>query len=333
MKILYKIKSGSHLYGLTTPNSDLDYVGVYIEDTVNEHLNIFNNKDEFDASVVSKLANGKNASDAVDEKYFHIKKFLKLCAENNPNILELLFCPKDCIEYVDPLFEKLILNHPEMFINQKLISRFIGYAKSQEQKSYTKSDNYLALDEFKDGLGMLPSSINVIGDFVLSDLEFQRKFIRYNYQIITKIHSPKNKENILLLGEMEFPFGLSLKEAIQRINDRFSRASHRLEGIFVNKYEPKFLSHTIRLLVEGSQLLTTQKIEFPLSGEDKKAIMDIKLGVTPIEDIPDVVNFYKNKLQKLEEENINNIPKNADYDKINEAYMSIILSSYNICIM
>jgi predicted nucleotidyltransferase len=333
MKILYKIKSGSHLYGLTTPNSDLDYVGVYIEDTVNEHLNIFNNKDEFDASVVSKLANGKNTSDAVDEKYFHIKKFLKLCADCNPNILELLFCPKDCIEYVDPLFKALILNHPEMFINQKLISRFIGYAKSQEQKSYTKSNNYLLLEKFKLGLEnfLYSESRKTIKDIATSE-DFIDAF-NNNFKVIEKHHTLTNIESVLILAEMEFPFGLLIKEALQRVNDRFNRASHRVDGILINRYEPKFLSHTIRLLVEGSQLLTTQKIEFPLSGEDKKAIMDIKLGVTPIEDIPDVVNFYKNKLQKLEEENINNIPKNADYNKINEAYMSIILSSYNICIM
>lgn len=78
--ILYKIKAGSFLYGLTTPSSDLDYTGVYIEDKFNEFIDPFNTKDEIDLSVKSKLENGKNDSDAVDEKYYHLKKFIKLCA-------------------------------------------------------------------------------------------------------------------------------------------------------------------------------------------------------------------------------------------------------------
>lgn len=80
MKVLFKIKSGSHLYGLNTPTSDLDYVGVYVEDSFEDFIDPFNTKDEMDMSIKSKKENGKNDKDAVDEKYFHIKKFIKLCA-------------------------------------------------------------------------------------------------------------------------------------------------------------------------------------------------------------------------------------------------------------
>jgi len=326
MKVLFKIKSGSHLYGLNTPTSDMDYVGVYIEDTFEDFIDPFNTKDEMDTSIKSKKENGKNDKDAVDEKYFHLKKFIKLCADNNPNVLEMLFAPEDCIEYVDPDFKSLILDHPEMFVNAKLIDRFIGYAKSQEQKSYTKSDNYLYLEKFRRGLdyiGSLNNETRTIKEVVINNQSnFQGEF-KDHYNVIIGLYGDK----VLELGGMKFPFGITIKEAIARIDDRFSRASHRIEGIFINKYEPKFMSHTIRLLEEGYQLLTAGKIEFPFKGQAYDDIMSIKLGNTPVEDVPEIVNEYKERLSELEK--VHTLPKTADYEAIKRAYLLVVVSMYN----
>ena len=320
MKVLFKIKSGSHLYGLNTPTSDLDYVGVYIEDSFEDFIDPFNTKDEMDMSIKSKKENGKNDKDAVDEKYFHIKKFIKLCADNNPNILEMLFCSENCIEYVDPDFKALILDHPEMFVNAKLIDRFIGYAKSQEQKSYTKSENYVLLNT---GLNSLKRVANL--------KTMQAKMREAVLHIDPELFKGKANQNpvdiVYEIGDMKFPSGITIKEAIARIEDRFSRASHRIEGIFINKYEPKFMSHTVRLLDEGYQLLTTGKISFPFTGQALEDIMSIKLGNTSVEDIPELVNKYKERLSELEK--VHTLPKTADYEAIKRAYLLLVVSMYN----
>ena len=326
MQVLYKIKSGSYLYGLNIPTSDLDFVGIYVENDFSEFINPFNSIDERDMSIKSKLENGKNDENAVDEKYFHLKKFIKLCADNNPNILEMLFAPEDCIEYVDPLFKELILDHPEMFVNAKLIDRFIGYAKSQEQKSYTKSSNYLYLEKFRRELNYfkeLSTNRGTVGEMIMRDPARFRDEFKDQYTIIVD----QTGDKVLELGGMKFPFGITIKEAIARIDDRFSRASHRIEGIFINKYEPKFMSHTIRLLEEGYQLLTAGKIEFPFKGQAYDDIMSIKLGNTPVEDVPEIVNEYKERLFELEK--VHTLPKTADYEAIKRAYLLLVVSMYN----
>lgn len=127
---------------------------------------------------------------------------------------------------------------------------------------------------------------------------------------------------------MKFPSGITIKEAIARIEDRFSRASHRIEGIFINKYEPKFMSHTIRLLEEGYQLLTAGKIEFPFKGQAYDDIMSIKLGNTPVEDVPEIVNKYKERLSDLEK--AHTLPKTADYEAIKENYHILIHRVYEM---
>lgn len=129
------------------------------------------------------------------------------------------------------------------------------------------------------------------------------------------------------IGGMKFPSGITFKEAIARIDERFARASHRIEGIFINKYEPKFMSHTIRLLEEGYQLLTTGKISFPFTGQALEDIMSIKLGNTPVEDVPEIVNEYKERLSELEK--VHTLPKTADYEAIKREYLLLVVSMYN----
>jgi len=338
MKILYKIKAGSYLYGLTTPTSDIDYVGVYLEDTFSEHMDIFNSKDEIDLSVISKLNNGKNSEDAIDEKYYSLKKFLKLCSDCNPNIIELLYAPADCIEYVDTIFKSQILDHPELFINIKLVDRFIGYAKSQEQKSYTKSENYIILDKLKQGIlkVLKHSSYWVLNELspardLFSRQSFMAPFPEFDNITITPItinHTATNIETIYEIGDMKFSSGLHLKNVILQIEDRFKRASHRVDGILINKYEPKFLSHTVRLLDEGCQLLTKKRIDFPFTEQSLADIMNIKLGLTAVQDIPNIVNKYKDTLTELEKLD-NNIPDKPDYICINKAYLTLIRGIYN----
>jgi len=292
---------------------------VYIEDTLEEFLNPFNTKDEVDLSVKSKLENGKNNIDAIDEKYYSLRKFIKLCSDCNPNIFEMLYSPKDCIEYIDPLFKKYFIDNPEMFLNKKVVDRFIGYAKSQEQRSYTKSENYIALDEFKNILDKYTISTK------LSDI--CSKFDHLGNSI-TKHHSSTNIESYIVIGEMEFSYNLRVKDAYERIEDRFSRASHRVDGMLINRYEPKFMSHTVRLLIEGIQLLQTHKILLPFTGYEKDIIMKIKLGKTPVEDIPKIVNTYKEIFSRNENEYSKNLQQTPDYNKIRSCFYNFILETF-----
>ena len=308
------------MYGLNTPTSDMDYVGVYIEDSFEDFIDPFNTKDEMDTSIKSKKENGKNDENAVDEKCFHLKKFIKLCADNNPNVLEMLFAPEDCIEYVDPDFKSLILDHPEMFVNAKLIDRFIGYAKSQEQKSYTKSDNYVTLNTFS-------NSLKRVAKLKTMQAKMREAVLHLDPELFKGKANQNPVDIVYEVGDMKFPSGITIKEAIARIDDRFSRASHRIEGIFINRYEPKFMSHTVRLLEEGYQLLTNGKISFPFTGQALEDIMSIKLGNTPVEDVPEIVNEYKERLSELEK--VHALPKTADYESIKRAYLLVVVSMYN----
>ena len=80
-KIIFECVTGSRLYGTSTPESDTDIRGVFIPPE--EYYLGFLNKVE---QVEDKVS---------DVTHWELSKYLKLALDNNPNILELLFVPKE----------------------------------------------------------------------------------------------------------------------------------------------------------------------------------------------------------------------------------------------
>ena len=118
-KPLYLVIRGSHAYGTNIETSDVDYAGVYIQ------------------TLEDILGNGYKDQindDNNDIVLYEIKRFLDLLSSNNPNILELLNTPEDCIIYKDPVFD-IILENRDSFITKICAKSFGGYAKQQISKA------------------------------------------------------------------------------------------------------------------------------------------------------------------------------------------------------
>ncbi len=66
-------------------------------------------------------------------------------------------------------------------------------------------------------------------------------------------------------------------------------------------YDVKFGAHTIRLLHESVQLLSTQSLEFPITGQAYEDIMAIRRGEVPLEDFYKLCNKYEEETRKAKE--------------------------------
>ena len=115
--LLFEAISGSRSFGLATENSDTDIKGVF-------HLP---KKDFFGLNYIQQISNETN-----DEVYYEIGRFVELLQKNNPNILEILASPEDCILYKNPLMDLL---KSEDFLSKLCKDTFAGYAISQIKKA------------------------------------------------------------------------------------------------------------------------------------------------------------------------------------------------------
>lgn len=117
--LLYKAIVGSKAYGLDLPTSDTDIRGIFLQP--NEYRLGFGYKEQIN----------DNKNDIV---YYELNRFVSLLMNNNPNIIENLFTPKDKILFFDDRVRPLYDNR-DAFLTKKIKYTFGGYAVSQIKKA------------------------------------------------------------------------------------------------------------------------------------------------------------------------------------------------------
>ena len=82
-RVIFRGIWGSYAYGTNTPESDRDTIGVFMMER-HHYLAI--------GDPVRQIADTGN-----DNRFYTLKNYLELAANANPNILDSLFLPPDCI--------------------------------------------------------------------------------------------------------------------------------------------------------------------------------------------------------------------------------------------
>lgn len=110
--IVLEAISGSRSYGLDLPGSDTDSKGVFI----------LPETDYYGLHYIGQVSNEKQ-----DVIFYELKRFFELLQKNNPNIIELLGIPPECVLYKHPLMEAV---RPELFLSKRCYQTFANYALS-----------------------------------------------------------------------------------------------------------------------------------------------------------------------------------------------------------
>lgn len=115
--LLFETIAGSYAYGTQVEESDQDLRGVFVATP-----GLMGGLD-----AVLQVTDERN-----DEVYYELGRFMELLLKNNPNALELLAMPADCIRDQHPAFAKL---RPEIFLSKLCEKSFGEYAMTQIRKA------------------------------------------------------------------------------------------------------------------------------------------------------------------------------------------------------
>lgn len=115
--LLFEAVSGSRAYGLATPESDTDIKGVFYLPK-----SMF-----YGMEYIPQISNETN-----DIVYYELGRFIELLLQSNPNTLELLASPPDCVRYRSPLMDAF---KTEWFVSKACRQSFAGYAYGQIKKA------------------------------------------------------------------------------------------------------------------------------------------------------------------------------------------------------
>ena len=290
--ILFEVISGSKSFGLNTPTSDTDIKGVY-----------YLPKDMFfGLDYIPQISNETN-----DEVYYELGRFVELLLKNNPNILEILATPKDCILYKHPIMEQLKI---EDFLSKLCKDSFAGYAMTQikkarglkkkilnpiekEKKSLLdfcyilegydsiSLKSWLQTKHFKQeycGLTNMPHSKGIFALFYNENAKYKGIIQKENANEVSLSSIEKGEKEIAYLYCNQDSYSSYCKDYKEywdwikkRNDDRYN--TNQQHG---KNYDSKNMMHTIRLLQTAENSIKTGQLNIRVSNREE--LLNIKSG-------------------------------------------------------
>lgn len=333
--IIFECISGSRAYGLQTPTSDTDIRGVFIL-----------SEDQFySLDYVGQVNNETN-----DIVYYELRKFVELCLNNNPNILELLNVPDECILYKHDLFDRFIATD---FLSKKCEKSFANYAYAQIKKARglekkivnpvdetrkTPLDFCLIYHEGKSiplskyleikgiqqtncGLARIPNMKDCYN--IYHSVEIPYKGIIKNDQAndIALSSIPKGEKPLVMMYFNMDGYSTYCKKyreywdwVEKRNEDRYQTTVNHGKN-----YDSKNMMHTFRLLSMAKEIAESNQIN--VFRKDREFLLSIKAGEFEYDDLLKKAEALKSELEGLYEQS--GLPELPDKKYIDQLLINV----------
>ena len=200
MEIILQGVVGSIAYGLATPNSDIDRLGIFVATT--------------DSILSLNKPNDSFVKTTPDITLHEIEKYMRLAINCNPTVLELLFLDKYEIITQEG---QLLLNDRRLFLSNTVFNSYGGYAIAQAKKLQKRATEDSQLDTLlKDvdrGFSAKTSSRAVKHAKHCFRLLQQGKELLETGELCVKVNNP---ENFSSFGDM------TIKEVLNKFENKYS---------------------------------------------------------------------------------------------------------------
>lgn len=329
MKTIMEVKFGSHLYGTSTPESDLDFKSVFVPDAddillqrVKATLTDKRPKQEFE----------KNVAGEIDREAYALHRYLSLLAEGQTVALDMLFAPRWAMTGPpDPVWEH-ILSNKHLLLSRKAAS-FIGYCRTQANKYGIKGSRVHAVRNIVAWFDQAIAAHGHLARVQVAVDTLQQFIDEQALEHTSIIFIPHPSKPDVGLPHLECcarkaPFSISLKDAraiyVRLMDEYGGRAlmAERNEGI-----DWKALSHAVRVGHEAMELLATGHITFPLP--NSAHVLAIKKGELPYAVVALEIEELLVQVEDLEK--VSTLREEPDQNVINQividAHRAAVISS------
>ncbi|MEM9390806.1 MAG: nucleotidyltransferase domain-containing protein [Bacteroidota bacterium] len=338
--IVFECLSGSHAYGLATPESDVDMKGVFIlpED---EYLGL---------NYVEQVSNETN-----DIVYYELGRFVELLSKSNPNILELLYTPEDAIRKIHPVFERIRAMN---LLSKQCKDSFGGYAMTQVRKAKGLNKKILNpvekdrkgildfcfvayqqgampvaeflqlhhLDQAKCGLSKIPHMHEMYGLYY-GELSFKGIVKKENANEVSLSSVPKGIEPLAIMSFNKSSYSKYCKdykeywEWVEKRND--TRYQNTLDH--GKNYDAKNMMHTIRLLTLCEEIGKSGVLN--VRREDRDYLLSIKRGEFQYNDLVELAEAKIDSIDEAYEKS--SLPDKPDFNALNKVLVEIRKEFYS----
>lgn len=301
-RIIFLTLGGSYAYGTNVEGSDIDIRGVALE-RENEIIGLSN----FD------LFENKTT----DTVIYSFMKIISLLMSCNPNTIELFGVNPEHILKISKE-GKLLLDNVDMFLSQKAVNSFGGYANQQLRRL----QNSLARNEYSHSEKEKHLNDKINQMIVL----FNERYENFNNDSIKVYIDESNKEEydtemFMDINLQHYPLR-DFKNIYSEMNEtvkQFGKLNNRNKKKSIEHLN-KHAMHLVRLLKMGTEILSTGEIN-TYRENDKELLLDIRNGLFSTDEIFTLVSKLEDQFKYAKENTI--LPKSPNFDLIEEFVMQI----------
>lgn len=321
--VLFECIAGSTAYGTGISGSDEDIRGI------------------FAVPAAAYLDLSRPADQVSDDRgnvvYYSLRRVIELLTQANPNILELLFVPDDCLRKTSPEMQMLI-SQRHLFISKHCADTHAGYAMSQIKKAKgqnkwinnpkpetppSKEDfcHVIPWQEDSQGRPARPLPLRTIGwpltEYHTARLEHSRDTYRLYYygnqargvfrgDVLVCESIPEQDESahfagLLLYNEQGW------KQALADHRNYWAWRRERNEARWQQQergeldFDAKNMMHTVRLLLSGRSLMQSGRPIVRFAGDQLALLMSIREGKLSFDDIMSIAQDILADCERLKE--------------------------------
>jgi len=300
--ILILTTAGSIAYGTNIDTSDIDVRGITIETK---------------QDVIGLSSFEQFEDRTTDTVIYGLKKFITLCLNNNPNILEILGTKPEQLLVITKEGQ-LLRDNVNLFLSKKVIASFGNYATAQLRRlqNALARDNYPQVEKEQHILNSISGQMDHLKRTYKSFTDNE-----INLYIDKSDKKEMDTEIFIDIDLKHFPLRdfKNIYSDMNNIVKEYSKLNHRnskKDELHLNKHA----MHLIRLLVTGTEILEGKGIN-TYREKEREFFLDIRKGKYSYDEIFKMVDEHELKFKSAAKNTL--LPDKPDYKRVEELMMEI----------
>jgi predicted nucleotidyltransferase len=300
--ILILTTAGSIAYGTNVETSDIDVRGVTLE--TKQDIMGLSSFEQFEDRITDTVIYG-------------LKKFINLCLNSNPNVLEILGSRPEHLLIITKE-GRLLRDHVNLFLSKKAIQSFGNYATAQLRRlqNALARDNYPQAEKEQHILNSISGQMD----------HLKRTYKSFTNSEISLYIDQSDKEEMdteifIDINLRHYPLRdfKNIYSDMNNIVKDYSKLNHRnskKDELHLNKHA----MHLIRLLVTGTEILEGKGVN-TYREKEQKLFLEIRNGKYSYNEIFEMVDEYERRFKSAAENT--SLPEEPDYKRVEELMIEI----------